>query len=103
MTQETEPAAVAEETATAVEDDVLGTDWRTRTATILTTAGAVGMGVALGVKWAAVDTINTLGPGHSEIPELAQVYNHQMTVGLAVALVGLAGGVWLELRGRDDE
>lgn len=70
---------------------------------MLVTVGILAFGVALGVRWAAVDAIGILAdyrelPLGGAGPLLAPMFNHHMRVALAVAFVGLVGGVLLDQR-----
>lgn len=75
-------------------------EWMHHAQSILVTTGVLAFGVALGVKWAAVDTLNPPSRRHLGV-ELAPIYNHHMTVALAVALVTLVVGVGLTMRGAE--
>lgn len=90
-------------TAQAVVEDVTSVSWRQRLQTITLTVGVLAFGVALGIKWAAVTTINEIGPdpfGPTDplILALAPQYNQMMTRMLVVAAVGLIVAVWLGTR-----
>lgn len=81
-------------------------DTRDRIQTMLLAVGMIAYGVALGVKWAAVETVNRLewyrqlgGPAL----EMAAVWNHHILVTLAVAALAIGAAVGLELWGDGDE
>jgi len=92
--------------------DILETDWYVRAQTILLAGGILAFGVALGVRWAAVSTINYFGPIDPFAPPpehvvpLSQLYNSQMELALGVAAAALVGGVgldaWMRRRGVDE-
>ena len=73
---------------------------------VITSTAVLAFGVALGVKWAAVDTINQIGAtteagfANPVVLELAPIYNHHMKAGLAVAFVGLMAAVAIDWRAR---
>jgi len=94
----------------ALERDLFSPDsWAYRAQTILLFGGVCAFGVALGVRWAAIETINhfisTQGPlqANQTIAPLASSYNAAMRTALAVALVTLLGGAGLWAVGGDDD
>lgn len=86
----------------AFEEDLARSSYLERFQTMLLSTGILAFGVALGVRWAAVDTINHLGVRHSEAYELGMIYNHHMRAALAVAGIGLVVGIFLAQRGTDE-
>lgn len=86
----------------AFREDLAQSSYRERFQTMLLSTGILAFGVALGVRWAAVDTINYLGVRTSEAYELGMIYNHHMRAALAVAGIGLVVGVFLTQRGTDE-
>lgn len=86
----------------AFEEDLGSVSYLERFQTMLVATGILGFGVALGVRWAAVDTINHLGVRHSEAYELTMIYNHHMRAALAIAGIGLVVGFYLTQRGTTE-
>jgi hypothetical protein len=95
--------------ATGLRAEIVDVDWSVRIQTVALATGLLAFGVALGVRWAAVDTINYFGPINPYAPPpehvvpLSKLYNQQMRLALAVAAVGLLAGVGMGIHGRRGE
>jgi len=85
--------------------DITEVSWTERLQTVAMTVGIMAFGVALGVKWAASVSVNTLGgvsavmPADSPQLVILSVATRQMKIALAVAAVALILGA--ALAGRD--
>jgi len=94
--------------AAGLRSDIVDADWYVRGQTIALATGLVSFGVALGVRWAAVNTINYFGPVDPFAPPpehvvpLSQLYNGHMRLALGVAAVALIVGVGMDVYSRGD-
>jgi hypothetical protein len=94
--------------AEGLRSDIVEADWFMRVQTIALSAGLMAFGVALGVRWAAVDTINYFGPIDPFAPPpehvvpLSQLYNDHMRLALGVAAVALIVGVAMDIYSRGE-
>lgn len=78
-----------------------------RTQSVAISVGLIAFGVALGIRWATVDTVNmmlsadTIDVTTGTLSYLTESYNQNMRRMLFVALLTLVGGVGLEFWGDE--